>query len=340
MNARKVLASLFVVGLPAALVAAGCSSTVGSGGGGASCSSTSKCSADPAPTSQEVQACQMAQSDSKCGSAFSSLLNCSFSNQTCDSSGHTMQNTACNSQATAYANCLTGGGNDGGPGGDSSSDTSNAMDTGTHADGGGMDTGMGVDTGGGMDTSVDSPQPPPGCYANAVFTPLAWAPPTALHQGLCTTPQLMAFQTSLNTAGPFTSGSTTCDACLMTDVGATTHGPVLTVGGTPTSGNYGGCMADIDGMTGAGSCGNTFDNEQQCIVFECAGAAPGSTRCSDFNMTPDPITKACISAAFGPGGQCVGDSASASCSAEINPGGAAAACGPTFINLITIWCGP
>jgi hypothetical protein len=115
---KRMLIVLCAAGLlGAAAIGAGCSSSSSSGGGGASCTSSSKCSADPAPTSAEIMQCQMAQSDSKCGSDFTALLNCAYANQTCDSSGHTMQTTACNTQAMTYATCLSGGGTDAGGGG-------------------------------------------------------------------------------------------------------------------------------------------------------------------------------------------------------------------------------
>jgi hypothetical protein len=78
----------------------------GSGGGGVSCTSLSKCPADPAVTQSEIQACEMAQSDPKCGADFTALLDCAFTNQMCDASGRTIVPTACNTQEMTYAGCL------------------------------------------------------------------------------------------------------------------------------------------------------------------------------------------------------------------------------------------
>jgi hypothetical protein len=87
------------------------------GGGSPSCTTASKCPADPAPTQSQIQSCEMAMTNAACGAAFTALLDCAYANQMCDASGHTTQTTACNAQGMTYANCITGPGDAGVSGG-------------------------------------------------------------------------------------------------------------------------------------------------------------------------------------------------------------------------------
>jgi hypothetical protein len=67
------------------------------------------------------------------------------------------------------------------------------------------------------------------CSANTPFTPILWAPPTPLHQNVCTPAQVLSYVNSLQSQnGPWTSGNPMCDACLQTDEKAPAHGPIVT----------------------------------------------------------------------------------------------------------------
>jgi len=121
------------------------------------------------------------------------------------------------------------------------------------------------------------------------------------------------------------------------------HGPVVTVNmaGTevPSEANYGGCVAVMDGMTAAGSCGNQVNNFNDCAVTECAQISQTVLGCSDFS-TDGPMTQACIQYAFTTGA-CMADRFSMACFNEINAdGGADGPCLGTFNALLTLWCGP
>ena len=64
------------------------------------------------------------------------------------------------------------------------------------------------------------------CYANAPFAAPPWKPPTALHQGACSTSELQKLDSCVGESN-CSSGSATCDACAMTDVAAMNYGPVV-----------------------------------------------------------------------------------------------------------------
>jgi len=210
---------------------------------------------------------------------------------------------------------------------------SSTKDTGTSS-GGDTGTSSGGDTGGGTSDAG----PPPACYAAAAFMAFTWAPPTALHQGACTAAQLMTYEAALQSTSTttFTSGSTTCDACLQTDVGAAAHGPILTatsMGMTvPQEINFGGCIANLDGNKAAGGCGNTVNNENDCIDTECA-------MCSDFQDMTQPITDSCVQAAYASGGACAAaaNTPTMACQTELM-GTADMAC-LTVSTLLSTWCG-
>jgi hypothetical protein len=82
-----------------------------------SCTTKSKCPADPPPTQSEIQACQMDMNDPRCGADFTALLDCAYANQMCDASGHTVQTNACNAQVMAYVSCISPPADAGGSGG-------------------------------------------------------------------------------------------------------------------------------------------------------------------------------------------------------------------------------
>ena len=219
---------------------------------------------------------------------------------------------------------------DGNDGGSSSSGGSGGSGGGgSSGSSGGASSGSGGSSSGGGDGDAGQP---PTCYANATFTPLPWAPPTPLHQGVCTSTLLSAFDASLSGNGPYTSGDAQCDACIMTDVGASMFGPLLTMGGNPVAMNWGGCVADFDGAKGAGGCGSTETAFNECVPLEC-------NTCSDFG-TFGPISEACDKAASAAGGACAGYVPASSCAAELDMGGVAAACSTTAIDVIALWCGP
>jgi hypothetical protein len=169
------------------------------------------------------------------------------------------------------------------------------------------------------------------CYQNRAVTRVPWAPPTALHQGRCTPQEIATYLNTLNGEGPFTSGSTNCDGCLLTDVGAASHGPIVTQLNAPIETNWGGCIANFDGVTAAGSCGNTFNNASDCLIAQCGGCIDFPSRGSN--------TQTCKGIAFGAGGRCEVETTTPACAAEIEPGGVAAPCGPTVTDLLTLWCG-
>ncbi len=171
------------------------------------------------------------------------------------------------------------------------------------------------------------------CYQNTPFTPRPWQPPTPLHQNVCTSTQLSAYVSCLTSptgdcsafrGDPTNAG---CLSCMETDQLSSMLGPVITSGGAPIDVNWGGCVADIDGNTGSGSCGNEIESFNDCILTECA-------MCFDQGTPPD----ACIAAAEGSGGQCAPYYAP-SCDSEIGDGGLADACND-FNGLLTMWCGP
>ena len=181
--------------------------------------------------------------------------------------------------------------------------------------------------------------PPATCASDTPFTAFPWAPPTPLHQNACSSAELTAYLNALQSStgtGTVTSGNARCDACLQTDEGASAHGPILTVTGQPAELNFGGCVADIDGQKGAGSCGNALNNENDCVDQECA-------MCSDFNSMTQPMTQACEQAVFAQGGPCAGPSntPNAACNDEVElmGDGGAAVC-EDFMSLFTLWCGP
>jgi hypothetical protein len=133
-----------------------------------------------------------------------------------------------------------------------------------------------------------------------------------------------AFRTDPNPAA--------CLGCIETDVSAAAHGPVLTSGGQAVEINFGGCIAHYDGNAAAGSCGNKYDNANDCLGRECGG-------CSDFTspQTGGP-TDQCAAVAFGAGGPCSADLIAQACLNETGDGGVAAPCNDLG-TFLPSWCG-
>ena len=359
MKASKLVASFFVLGLPAALIAGGCSITANGGGGNGNCASV--CSNYPSCGSENNSTClaNCNQLQSACSNAgksgiFEDWAGCGpqFSCQ-----GGQVQQTNCVQQGFELLQCPNGGSSSGsssGKGGsssghsssssssggsnsssggsNSSSGGSNSSSGGSNSSSGGSNSSSGGSNSSSSSGGSSSGGPPPPCYANTSFSPLPWATPTNLHQNVCASADVTAFNNTLSGSGPYTSGNATCDACIMTDSQAAMLGPVLTMGGTPIAANWGGCIADFDNNKAGGSCGNTFNNYNDCFAAECA-------TCSDWS-NGGPVTQSCGQAAFGNGGPCAADSATQACIAEIQMNGIAASCGPMLTNLITVWCGP
>jgi hypothetical protein len=79
--------------------------------GGGACSGSSKCSADPATTQADINACNAAASGA-CGSQYSALQSCSSAQQQCTSTNTTDVNATaaaiaanCSSQTSAFMTC-------------------------------------------------------------------------------------------------------------------------------------------------------------------------------------------------------------------------------------------
>jgi hypothetical protein len=178
-----------------------------------------------------------------------------------------------------------------------------------------------------------------GCPSNEPFTPVTWAPPTPLHQNVCTAAEATTYANAIMTMtmGLPTSGNAACDACIQTDESAPAHGPIVTNMGMPIEFNIGGCMAHFDGMTGPMGCGAEVNDEGDCANDECAG-------CSDFN-NPSPMgpTEQCESAVFGAGGPCGSFQPNAECQEELQSmDGGVAECLEiqSVLELLNLWCGP
>jgi hypothetical protein len=191
----------------------------------------------------------------------------------------------------------------------------------------------------GFDASPQDVTTTMSCAANTPFMPIPWAPPTPLRQGVCTPAQVNAYVTTLSTQnGPWTSGAATCDACLQTDSMAPAHGPIITqpfMGKeTPTELNFGGCIANIDGMKAKGGCGNQLNNNNDCVQQECAS-------CPDFMMpSPGGLTALCTQQVAGAGGACASDMVAPACGAEETADGGFQACVSSIQNILNLWCGP
>jgi hypothetical protein len=178
------------------------------------------------------------------------------------------------------------------------------------------------------------PGPPPGCYADTPFTPPVWEPPTPFGQAACSPMQISDYIACISsgscTAFEGEAANATCLACIETDVGAPAYGPVITMNGMPSSANFGGCVANFDGDTAAGGCGDQIDAFNACAFQEC-------NTCSDFAaaMQGGP-TQQCEANAFN-GGVCSAFNEQPQCDAELVDGGAAVSCN-LLSSFLSIWC--
>ncbi len=166
------------------------------------------------------------------------------------------------------------------------------------------------------------------------FNPIPWQPPTPLGQGKCTASETAAFANAFASGGALTSGSAACDGCIETDVNLGAHGPVVTALAnglaTPIEINYGGCLADFDGMTGPNGCGSLVNGGNDCAIQECGD-------CSDFgNPTQGGPTQLCgMAVANGP---CAPYVLSSQCQNEVaSP--TVEACLGSLQGLLDLWCG-
>ncbi|WP_437588898.1 hypothetical protein [Sorangium sp. So ce1000] len=316
MSLKRVLLVAALCVAPLAAMAISC----GSSGDSASCSTF--CASQPACSKESEESCvaTCAQQEATCASAnrsadFQAFVDCASSLSEADyvCGSHGPQTTRCSDQALKLLECGRSGVMDGGlPDAEPAADRSEPDSSVPFYDG-----------------SVEPVTP---CFQNQAFTRIPWAPPTALHQGSCTPQEIASYLNGLNGEEPFTSGSTSCDECLLTDVGAASHGPIVTQFDAPIQTNWGGCIANLDGVTAAGSCGDTFNNVGDCLIAQCGG-------CTDF-PSRGANTQTCRGLAFAAGGRCEVETTTPECAAEIEPGGVAAECGPTVADLLTIWCGP
>ncbi|MGC4119787.1 MAG: sialidase family protein [Myxococcales bacterium] len=159
--------------------------------------------------------------------------------------------------------------------------------------------------------------PDAGCYADQVFVPVVWAPPSEFAQGACSAGQLTDYD-ACTAQGDCTAfraqpGNAGCLACIETDEGAAAHGPVITRGTGAAlevlEYNYGGCQAHVDGQISAGGCGNQLNDWLDCTSLECGG-------CSDFsNVVSNGPAHQCFYRALSHG-RCANAQVSAACYGE------------------------
>jgi hypothetical protein len=162
------------------------------------------------------------------------------------------------------------------------------------------------DTGGGVPDAFHNNM----CMPDKKLALVPWKPPTAFHQKACTGTQTDSYVSlfkSTSTAGMINTSSfrdvpanATCIACIETDVGNSTHGPVIThvEGGTPQflETNYGGCVANFDGNDSNTGCGAQLNGYNVCALAECGD-------CSDY-FSGGKFALACLLASIQPDGKC------------------------------------
>src|ERR1700722_6713721 len=89
------------------------------------------------------------------------------------------------------------------------------------------------------------------CTPDKPFHSVPWAPPTALHQTLCTSAQEHDYMTDYHANKiPSFAGNpdnAACFPCIETNASATHHGPVIVLDDGSLGTNYGGCVANFDG---------------------------------------------------------------------------------------------
>lgn len=234
------------------------------------------------------------------------------------------------------------------------SSSSNNPSTATDA---GADTGIihkggdsgpvGDDSGGGDDSSTDAAG---GMCPVTGYKPLAWAPPSAWGQAVCTQQQIGNFITNciqgttmanVNACNMMLQDQTamSCLNCLLSDLSGDTDagppsslGPVLVMQDPANPmyivlvPNFGGCQAHLDGMTGKGSCGNSEQDANACIDLDCGTSCSSQ---SAFNTCAMQVAAGECSTYL---------NASKSCNAELADGGVAALCNDATA-FIAPWCG-
>jgi hypothetical protein len=172
--------------------------------------------------------------------------------------------------------------------------------------------------------------PPPTCAQSSALSLPAWKPPTPFHQAACTAGEISTYTSCLGTAG-CTSASAPCDACLETDASADAYGPII-LGTTADDGfgdafvNWGGCQANLDGHTQAGSCGSETNAWQACGNEVCPYSTCGAAldACDDYAYET----------------ACVGHTESDACASEWGTADGGVAECAYFATLATLWCGP
>lgn len=180
------------------------------------------------------------------------------------------------------------------------------------------------------DSASEAAAPPaPPCAQARPPALLGWRPPTPFHQGACTDDEIATYTSCLGASG-CTSASAPCDACLETNASADAYGPII-LGTMSEDGfgdafvNWGGCQANVDGHTQAGSCGSETNAWQACASEVCpyATCGAGLDACDDYAYES----------------ACVGHTESDACASEWGDSNGVGRCA-SFTTLATLWCGP
>ncbi len=327
------LAGVFVAAFPLFVTAAGCGgralivdSDAGAGSSPATCTSICNQVATTCngTNPQCVPACE--QNQAQCASAgaraaFQALLDCLASATLTCSSGQVSSNVCQRAQDALASAC--------------------------------NNVGMPPDAGI-IDVTPPPPPPPPpppedasppdagvgpNCNPNKPFTPVPWAPPTPFTKS-CTAQQISDYGTCLTSgdcsAFRATAANASCVSCLETDIGSAAHGPVVTViymgAVTPYEGNFGGCIANLDGNTSKFGCGASFNTYDDCYNSDCGGCADAK------NPTPSGPTAMCQKAAFS-SGTCNSFAITGACSQEVTPDAGVASRCDSVQGLLGTWCG-
>jgi hypothetical protein len=162
------------------------------------------------------------------------------------------------------------------------------------------------------------------CPDNTPYDTLPWAPPTKLGQPACTAGEISTYLNEMS------SGDTGCDACIQTNASAAAWGPIVILGMSGGTTyyiiNYGGCIADVDGQTQQGSCGDFFNNDTSCLNQEC-GDCSGSAE------------QTCAEEVSSGAGVCAGYVLTMQCATETQGSGEYATCLEGPLSMLTLWCG-